>query len=122
MLKLEVLQSYPSQKKALLTSLGVVDPFYYCLIVFLVDTLEHPPLPSFVSFKIPVQLHNAIISQRNIEKDASTYVMFAAVWKQLKSPEISLPTISLCVWDDHSSQALDIYCNRLVTLAVRFFM
>ena len=47
---LEVLQSCLSQKKALLTSLGAIDPFDDHLIVSLVDTLEHPPLPSSVAF------------------------------------------------------------------------
>ena len=51
---LEVLQSCPSQNKSLLTALGAVYPSDDHLIVFPVDTLEHPPFPSSVSFQIPI--------------------------------------------------------------------
>jgi len=47
---LEVLQSCPYQKKSLLTTLSVIDPSDDHLIVFLVDTSEHSPLPSSVAF------------------------------------------------------------------------
>ena len=47
---LEVLLLLPSQNKALLTALGEVDPSDDRLIIFLVDTLENPPLPSSVAF------------------------------------------------------------------------
>ena len=47
---LEVLQSCLSQKKSLLTALGIVDAFDDHLIVFLVDTSEHPPLPPSIAF------------------------------------------------------------------------
>jgi len=50
MSNLEVLQSFPSQNKSLLTTLGTVDPFDDCLIVFPVDTSKHPSLPSSVAF------------------------------------------------------------------------
>lgn len=42
---LEVLQSCPSQKKALLNSLGAVGPSDDHFIVFPIDTSEHPLLP-----------------------------------------------------------------------------
>lgn len=53
---LEVLQTCPSQQKYLLSSLGIVDPLDDRLIIFDVDKVEHPPLPSFVDFQIPVSI------------------------------------------------------------------
>lgn len=94
-LTLEVLQSYPSQKKALLTTLGVVGPFDNHLIFFPVYTSKHPPLLSSIAFQIPVPICNATISQCIIDKAASTCVMYVAILKQIKSPEFSPSTITL---------------------------
>ena len=44
-------------------------------------------------------------------------MMFAAIWKQLKSPELSPSTITWHSWDGHSSKPLGMYCNFPVTLA-----
>jgi len=76
---LEVLQSFPSQKKALLIAFGAMDPFDDRLIIFSVDTLEHLPLPSFVAFGILVRVRNAIISRCIIDEGTSTYVMSIVV-------------------------------------------
>lgn len=80
MLTLKVLELCPSQKKSLLATLGAQDPSDDHLIIFLVNTSEHPPLPPSVAFQIPVQVHNAIISQCINNKDASTCVMSATVF------------------------------------------
>lgn len=37
-------------------SLGCMDPYDDCLIVFLFDTSTYPPLPSVVTFEIPVRV------------------------------------------------------------------
>ena len=94
---LEVLPSCPSQKKALLTTLGAVDPSDDRLIVFSVDSSEHPPLPSPIAFEIPIRVCNAIISLCIIDEGASTYVMSAIIWKQLKSSNLFASTFTLCV-------------------------
>jgi len=47
---LEVLHSFPSQKKALLTSLGIVNPCDDHVFFFPIDTSEHRPLPSSIAF------------------------------------------------------------------------
>jgi len=62
MSKLEVLYSRPPQKKYLLIALGALDSSNSRLIFFPVDTSKYPPFPSFVSFQIPFQVDNAIIS------------------------------------------------------------
>jgi len=43
--------------------------------------------------------------------------MFATIWEQLKSPELSPSTITLHAWDRHSSQPLGMYYNCLMALA-----
>jgi len=43
-------------------------------------------------------------------------MMSIAIWKQLRSPELSPSTISLHTWDGHSSHSLVMYHNCLVTL------
>jgi len=72
-----------------------MDPFGDRLIVFSVDTSKHPPLPSSVASKIPVRVCNAIISRCIIDEGISTCVMFATIWKQIKSLELSPSTITL---------------------------
>jgi len=81
---LEVLQSCHSKKKALLNTLGAVHPYDDRLIFFLIDTSKHPPLLQSVAFQIPVTICNAIISRCIIDEGASTCVMSATIWKQLK--------------------------------------
>jgi len=81
---LEVLQLCPTQKKALLTTLGVVDPSDDHFIVFSIDTSEPPLFPSSIVFELPVRVHNALISHCIINEGTSTCVMSTIVWKELK--------------------------------------
>ena len=53
---LELLQSCPSQNKALLSAVGTVDPTNDQMIVFDAHQSEHPPLPASVAFQIPVKI------------------------------------------------------------------
>ena len=53
---LELLQSCHSQNKALLSSMGIVDPIEDQLIVFDTHQSEHPPLPTSIAFQIPVKI------------------------------------------------------------------
>ena len=48
----ELLHSFPSQKKALLSAMGAIDQ----LIVFDARQSDHPPLPAYVAFQIPVKI------------------------------------------------------------------
>lgn len=109
---LEVLQMFPSQQKALLSDLGVVNPSNDRMIVFDVDKAEHPPLPSSVSFQILVSIRNIIIQWCIIDEGASTCVMTASVLKQFGSPNLSPSTITLRAWDKHPSQLANQYCRH----------
>ena len=92
---LELLQSCPSQIKALLSALGVVDPADDQLIFFDAHQSESPPLPASVAFQISVKIQNANISRCIIDEGISTCVMSASVWKQLGSPELAPSMITL---------------------------
>jgi hypothetical protein len=52
---LEVLQTCPTQRKSLLSTLGAVDPADTRLITFDLDSGE-PRLPALIAFQIPVKL------------------------------------------------------------------
>lgn len=118
---LELLQSCPSQKKALLSTMGTVDPADDQMIVFDAHQSEHPPLPASVAFQIPVKIRNANVSRCIIDEGASTCVMSASVWKQLGSPELAPSTITLRAWDDHASQPIGLFHNCPTPLPVRLF-
>jgi len=92
---LELLHSYLSKIKSLLTAMGFVDPSNDHLIVFDVDRSEHPPIRPFVTFQIPVKVWNANIFHCIIDEGASTNVMSGSVLKQLRSPELAPSTITL---------------------------
>lgn len=49
---MEVLHTCPSQQKAMLSSLGSMDPSDDRMIIFDVDKMEHPSLSSSISFQI----------------------------------------------------------------------
>ena len=57
---LKVLKTFPSQRKAFLCTLGVVDPSDSRLITFDLDQGE-PRMPSFVAFQISVTIQNLVI-------------------------------------------------------------
>ena len=59
---LELLQSCPSLKRALLSVVGVVYPTDDQLIVFDTRQSDHPPLPPSVDFQIPVKIQNANVA------------------------------------------------------------
>jgi hypothetical protein len=67
---LEVLQTYPNQRKSLLSSLGVVEPTDTRLITFDLDCWE-PCLPTLVSFHIPVNIRKIMVHQCIIDEVAS---------------------------------------------------
>lgn len=100
---LEVLQTFPFQNKSLLYSFGVVDPKDDQMIVFHVDKLENPMLPSSVVFQILVSIRNATIQRCIIDKGASTCMMDANVWKKIGCSYLSASTNTLWAWDGHPS-------------------
>jgi hypothetical protein len=85
---LEVLQSCPTQRKALLKSISGIDPTDMNLIIF--DLEDHiPRLPSQLAFQIQVVVSDKNIFQTIIDEGASTCVMSLACWKAIGSPSLN---------------------------------
>jgi hypothetical protein len=71
---LEVLQTFPAQRKALLKAIGGIDPTDTNLIVFDLD--DHiPRLPPQIAFQIQVVVYEKNICQTVINEGASTCVL-----------------------------------------------
>jgi hypothetical protein len=82
MSSLEVLQSFPTQRKALLKAIGGIDPIDTNLIIF--DLEDHVPrLPPQLSFQIQVVVEKKNICRTVIDEGASTCVMSVTCWKAI---------------------------------------
>jgi hypothetical protein len=76
---LEVLQTCPTQRKSLLSTLGEVDPVDTQLITFDLDSGE-PRLPTLIAFQILVKIWNITVHRCIIDEGASTCIMSMSVW------------------------------------------
>jgi hypothetical protein len=88
MLSLEVLQSCPAQRKALLKAIGGIEPTNTNLIVFDLDD-QIPRLPPQLMFQIQVVVFDKNICRIVIDEGASTCVMSLACWKAIGSPPLN---------------------------------
>jgi hypothetical protein len=85
---LEVLQSFPTQRNALLNYIGGIDPTDTNLIIF--DLEDHiPRLPPQLAFQIQFIVENKNICRTVIDEGASTYVMFVTCWIFIDSPALT---------------------------------
>jgi hypothetical protein len=102
---LEVLQSFPSQRKALLAALGSTETCNLGTITL--DTTDlKPRLPYHVAFQIVVA-HPTKSSTQNIfrtvvDEGASTCMMSLACWKAIGQPILSPSPTLLTAFDGHS--------------------
>jgi hypothetical protein len=88
MSSLEVLQSCPAQRRALLKAIGGIDPTDTNLIVF--DLEDHiPRLPPQLAFQIQVVVSDKNICRTVIDEGASTCVMYFTCWKAIGSPPLT---------------------------------
>lgn len=76
---LEVVQTCPYQKKALLNTLGAIDPLDYHLMTFDLDQ-STPKFPSSVALQIPFIIKNICIYHYVIEKDTLICMMSTKIW------------------------------------------
>ena len=83
---LEVLQSCPLQRKALLYSLGVNDDSSSSVIKFETIGIHHR-LPYYMSLFIHVECLNMTVKCTMIDKGATVSVMSLSCWKGLGSPK-----------------------------------
>jgi hypothetical protein len=102
---LEVLQSFPAQRKALLTTLGSTETCNLGTIMLDTTNLK-PHLPYHVAFQIVVA-HPTKTFTHNIffivvDEGASTCVMSLACWKAIGQPELSPSPTHFTAFDGHS--------------------
>ena len=84
----EVLQNCPSQKQALLSTIGGIDPKDSNLVSF--NHKEYDPqLPAQLDFLIQVKALNKTVHRTIIDEGASTCIMSMSCWKTLGSPPLS---------------------------------
>ena len=104
---LEVLQSCPSQRKALLLALGVNDDDSSSIIKF--ETAgHHPRFPYYVSLLLHVECLGMIVKCIVIDEGADASVMSLACWKGLSSPELSKSVTMLTAFDGRHFRPHDI--------------
>jgi hypothetical protein len=85
---LEVLQSCPAQRRALLKAIGRIDPTDTNFIVFELE--DHiPRFPPQLVFQIQVVVADKNICRTVIDEGASTCVMSLACWKAIGSPPLN---------------------------------
>jgi hypothetical protein len=112
---LEVLQTCPTQRKSLLSALGVVDPVDTQLITFDLDSGE-PRLPALITFQIPVKIWNITVHRCIIDEGASTCIMSKFVWQKLGSPKLIPSAITLRAYDGRPSSLEGLFQNVPVEL------
>jgi hypothetical protein len=98
---LEVLQMCPSQRNALLSALGALDPSRSKVIKFDVTDVK-PHLPYHVAFQIHVGYLKYTIKRNVVDEGAATCVMSLVCWKSLGSPTLSQSPTMLTAFDGRS--------------------
>jgi hypothetical protein len=112
---LEVLQSCPAQRKALLKAIGGIDPTDTNLIVF--DLEDHiPRLPPQLAFQIQVVVSDKNICGTVINKGASTCVMSLACWKAIGSPPLNESQNTLKAFNGSSFKPYGVLPSLPITL------
>jgi hypothetical protein len=112
---LEVLQTFPTQRKSLLSAMGAVDLVDTRLITFDLDSCE-PRLPAAVAIQIPVKIQNITVHRCIIDEGASTCIMSRTVWQKLGSPELIPSAITLRAFDGRPSSPEGLFQNVPVEL------
>jgi hypothetical protein len=98
---LEVLQTCPSQRNSLLSTLGSLDPCGSKVIKFDVTDVK-PCLPYHVAFQIHVDYSKYSIKHIVIDEGVATCVMSLTCWKSIVSPTLSQSPTMLTTFDGRS--------------------
>ena len=101
MFVLEVLQTCPPQRRALLYTLGVDDDNSSSVIQFETMGIQ-PRFPYYMSLLIHVECLNTIVKRTVIDEGAAASVMSLSCWKGLDSFELSQSTNMLAAFDGRS--------------------
>ena len=97
---LEVLKTFPTQRKSLLAVLGAIEPSESKLITFDMENGE-PQMPSTISFQIPVPIRNLVMHQCIVDEGASMCVMSTLVWQKLGSAILQPSSTTPRAYDGH---------------------
>jgi hypothetical protein len=115
MSSLKVLQSFPIQRKALLKSIGGIDPTNTSLIIF--DLEDHiQRLPPQLAFQIQVIIFDKNICRIVIDEGASMCVMSITYWKAIGSPPLTESHNMLKAFNGSSFKPYSVLLSLLVTL------
>eukprot|EP00253_Pinus_taeda_P014433 PITA_14433 len=112
---LEVLQNCPSQKQALLSAIGGIDPMDSNLVSFNHKGYD-PQLPAQLAFLIQVKALNKTVHRTIIDEGASTCIMSMSCWKTLRSPSLSRSSTTLKAFDGRTYTPYGILSNLQVEL------
>jgi hypothetical protein len=112
---LEVLQSCPAQRRALLKEIGGIDRTDLNLIVFNLD--DHiPRLPPQLSFQIQVVVADKSICQTVVDEGASTCIMSFSCWKAIGSPPLTKSKNTLRAFNGSGFKTYGVLPSLPVTL------
>ena len=112
---LEVLQNCPSQRQALLSAIGGVDPRDSNLVSFSHEGYD-PQLPAQLAFLIQVKALNKTVHRTIIDEGASTCIMSMSCWKTLGSPTLSRSSTTLKAFDGRTYTPYGILSNLQIEL------
>jgi hypothetical protein len=112
---LEVLQTCPAQRKALLKAIGGIDLTNTNLIVFDLD--DHiPRLPPQLAFQIQVVVSDKNIYRTVIDEGASMCVMSLSCWKAIGSPPLNESQNTLKAFNGSGFKPYDVLPSLPITL------
>jgi hypothetical protein len=115
MSSLEVLEMCPSQRNAILSTLGYLDPCGSKFIKF--DVMDvNPHLPYHVAFQIYLDYSKYTIKHTIIDEGTATCVMYLPCWKSIGSPTLSQYPTMLNSFDGRSFHPHSILPTFLVHL------
>ena len=100
---LEVLQTFPTQRKNLITSLGAMDPENSNIITFKLDDFKKR-LSHQLAFQIATKMSGKTTRRTVLDEGASTSVMFLSCWRASGSLEINRSPTTLKDFDGRGFQ------------------
>ena len=112
---LEVLQIFPSQRKALLSEISGIDPTNSSLLTFDLDNFV-PQLLHQIALVIEVGNNGLNIHKSIVDEGASTFVMSSACWKAIDSPALTSSPNALEAFDGRESKPLGVLASLPITL------
>ena len=103
MFALEVIQNFPPQRKAFMSSLGVCNDNSSTMIKF--ETMGvQPNFHYYMSLLIHVECLNMTFKRTVIDEGVAACMMSFSCWKGLGSPELSQSATMLTAFDGRSFQ------------------